>query len=66
MYRVLRPIYTKTGDATRMPDGSYIHWHRVEFEEVGIAKDMQDAKAKHPPGYWAECYSWVLEPIQIH
>lgn len=65
MYRILRPIYTKTGETTKTPDGT-VHWCRVEFEEVGIAKDMADAKRKHPPGYWAECYSWVLEPIRIH
>lgn len=62
MYRVLRPVYTRTGETTKTPEGM-VHWFRVEFEDVGVAKDMEDAKRKHQPGYWAECYSWVLEPI---
>ena len=62
MFRVLKPIYTKTGETTATPEG-VMHWCRADFVEVGVALDMADARDKFPPGYWRGCYSLVLEEI---
>lgn len=66
MYRVLRPVYTKTGEVTYTKDDA-IEWCRVEYVEVGVAEDMLDALRKFPRGYWSKCYSFVLEEIgRVH
>lgn len=45
MYRVLKPRYEKTGEVTQTPEGP-MRWHRVIWVDVGMARDMPDAKAK--------------------
>jgi hypothetical protein len=46
-YRVLKPIYEKTGEATYGPDGKAIHWHRITWQEIGTATSMKDAQDKY-------------------
>ena len=46
MYRVLRPVYIKTGEVTRGPDGREIRWERVHWLESGYAHNMTDAKRR--------------------
>lgn len=61
-YRVLKPIYEKTGEMTPMPEGN-IYWQRVaEWVDVGVAADMAEALKKFPRGR-ANGYSPVLEWI---
>jgi hypothetical protein len=62
MYRVLKPVYTKTGETTQTPDG-VTRWERAEMVEIGTAESMADAYAKYPRGYW-NGYSHVLEQIK--
>ena len=49
MYRVLTPIFEKTGEVTykTVGNGTYqTQWERVTWIERGLAADMEDAKAK--------------------
>lgn len=48
-YRVLRPRYSKTGETTQTPDG-VIRWEKVEWVDIGPARDMQEAKSKYGEG----------------
>lgn len=60
MYQVMRPEYVKAD--TQGVEAVF----NVRWITVGTAKNMEDAKRKYPLGYWAKCYSWVLEEIRIH
>ena len=62
MYRVLRPIYTPTGETLKSRDGDDVRFFRVEFEDVGRAKSMADALAKY--GRRAVGMSPVLEAVK--
>lgn len=65
MYRVLRPIYVRTGDVSHSEDGD-AKWVRVDhWQELGIARDMADAIAKFPRNS-KNGYSPVLEPVTTH
>lgn len=61
MYRVLKPTYERTGESILTPDGP-MHWHRVVFVDLGVAKNMEEALEK-----FQRCitngYSPVLEWI---
>ena len=64
-YRVLRPVYEKTGEVTNTTEGT-IHWQRVvSWQELGIAQDMEDAYEKFPRGR-KNGYSHVLEEVKVH
>jgi hypothetical protein len=66
MYRVLRPKYEKTGETTLSSDDKVLNVVRVvEWIELGIACDMDDANKKFPRGR-KNGYSHVLEPIELH
>jgi hypothetical protein len=62
MYRVLRPIYTPTGETLKSRDGDDVRFFRVDFEEVGRALSMADALAKY--GRRAAGMSPVLEAVK--
>jgi len=62
MYRVLRPIYTPTGETLKSLDGDDVRFFRVDFEEVGRALSMADALAKY--GRRAAGMSPVLEAVK--
>lgn len=47
MYRVLRPIYTPTGETLKSREGDDVRFFRVDFEEVGRAASMADALSKY-------------------
>ncbi len=55
MYRVLEPVYTKTGEVTMTKDGP-LRWHTVQWRDIGAAENLEDAKRKYG-GYP------VLEPM---
>lgn len=46
MYRVLKPVYTKTGEVTYSTEGP-MRWHTVEWQDIGRAEDLDDAKRKY-------------------
>jgi hypothetical protein len=62
MYRVLRPIYTPTGETLKSREGDDVRFFRVDFEEVGRAANMADALAKY--GRRAVGMSPVLEAVK--
>lgn len=66
MYRVLKPIYTKTGETTSDGDTT-IHWHKVGgWKELGTARSMSEANEKFPRGSF-NWHSHVLAPIgELH
>jgi hypothetical protein len=48
-YRVLNPIYEKTGESGTDSDGKVVRWNRVkEWGHLGYADSMADALAKFP------------------
>ena len=60
-YRVLLPIYEKTGESNTDADGNVIKWQRVkEWAHLGFADGMADALAKFPRSK-RNGYSPVLE-----
>jgi hypothetical protein len=64
-YRVLLPIYEKTGEVTERPGGKPVHWERIErFVVLGGASDMEQAKEKFGG---APILEWVnpKTPIRI-
>ena len=60
LYRILKPIYERTGEVAYLPEGN-IYWQRlVKYEHVGYAKDMAEALKKLPRSR-TNGYSPILE-----
>ena len=61
-YKVLKPIYSPTGQATDTPGGP-IRWQRITWACVGTAQSMEDAKAR---GFFAPVLEWAGEkPLRV-
>lgn len=65
MYRVLQPVYVKTGEVVETEHGPKPIYRLASWTELGAAKDMREALKKFPRGR-RYGYSHILEEIQLH
>ena len=63
MFRVLKPIYERTGDVSHTPEGEVKWWRVKQWHEVGLAASMAEAVARYG---WTEKtgFAPVLEPLR--